>query len=66
MSPCRVFLVDDHALFRAGVKAELANLGDERIEVVGEAGSVNPFWKSTTSTAGRWPKPTRPPMPLAS
>jgi DNA-binding NarL/FixJ family response regulator len=40
VSPCRVFLVDDHALFRAGVKAELANLGDERIEVVGEAGSV--------------------------
>ncbi len=39
-APVRVFLVDDHALFRAGVKAELAGLGDERIEVVGEAGSV--------------------------
>ncbi|SDP00082.1 DNA-binding response regulator, NarL/FixJ family, contains REC and HTH domains [Nakamurella panacisegetis] len=35
-----VFLVDDHALFRTGVKAELAGLGDDRIEVVGEAGSV--------------------------
>lgn len=38
--PVRVFLVDDHALFRAGVKAELAELADERIAVVGEAGSV--------------------------
>ena len=35
-----VFLVDDHALFRTGVKAELAGLQDDRIEVVGEAGSV--------------------------
>jgi DNA-binding NarL/FixJ family response regulator len=32
----RVFLVDDHALFRSGVKAELTS----RVEVVGEAGSV--------------------------
>ncbi len=39
-SPVSVFLVDDHALFRAGVKAELAGLGDDRIHVVGEAGSV--------------------------
>jgi DNA-binding NarL/FixJ family response regulator len=38
--PVRVFLVDDHAMFRSGVKAELAGLHDERIEVVGEAGSV--------------------------
>ncbi|MFD7653081.1 response regulator [Actinosynnema sp. NPDC059797] len=35
----RVFLVDDHALFRAGVRAELESITDE-IEVVGEAGSV--------------------------
>ncbi|GAB2853239.1 response regulator [Lentzea nigeriaca] len=35
----RVFLVDDHALFRAGVRAELDTITDE-IEVVGEAGSV--------------------------
>ncbi|MET1075386.1 MAG: response regulator transcription factor [Umezawaea sp.] len=35
----RVFLVDDHALFRAGVRAELDSISDE-IEVVGEAGSV--------------------------
>lgn len=32
----RVFLVDDHAMFRAGVRAELG----ERVEVVGEAGDV--------------------------
>ena len=38
--PVRIFLVDDHALFRAGVKAELAELADERIVVAGEAGSV--------------------------
>ncbi len=35
----RVFLVDDHALFRAGVRAELDSISAE-IEVVGEAGSV--------------------------
>jgi len=35
---CRVFLVDDHAVFRSGVRAEL---GDQPgIEIVGEAGSV--------------------------
>ncbi|MGH3439375.1 MAG: response regulator [Sciscionella sp.] len=37
--PVRVFLVDDHALFRAGVRAELEP-HTARIEVVGEAGSV--------------------------
>jgi DNA-binding NarL/FixJ family response regulator len=37
--PVRVFLVDDHALFRAGVRAELAAHGED-VEVVGEAGSV--------------------------
>ncbi|GAA2664162.1 MULTISPECIES: response regulator transcription factor [Actinosynnema] len=35
----RVFLVDDHALFRAGVRAELESITDD-VEVVGEAGSV--------------------------
>ena len=34
----RVFIVDDHALFRAGVRAEL---GDQ-VEVVGEADDVRP------------------------
>ncbi len=37
--PVRVYLVDDHALFRAGVRAELANLTDD-VDLVGEAGSV--------------------------
>ncbi|RKT57671.1 response regulator [Saccharothrix australiensis] len=35
----RVFLVDDHALFRAGVRAELDSITDE-VDVIGEAGSV--------------------------
>ncbi|HEY0575287.1 MAG TPA: response regulator transcription factor [Pseudonocardia sp.] len=35
----RVFLVDDHALFRSGVRAELDTVADD-VEVVGEAGSV--------------------------
>ena len=35
----RVFLVDDHSMFRAGVRSELDN-ADGDIEVVGEAGSV--------------------------
>ncbi|GAA3461151.1 response regulator transcription factor [Saccharothrix longispora] len=34
-----MFLVDDHALFRAGVRAELDSITDD-VEVVGEAGSV--------------------------
>ena len=40
-----VFLVDDHALFRTGVKAELARAGSADpdaadVTVIGEAGSV--------------------------
>ncbi len=35
----RVFLVDDHAMFRAGVRAELADHADA-VEVAGEAGTV--------------------------
>jgi DNA-binding NarL/FixJ family response regulator len=37
--PVRVYLVDDHALFRAGVRAEL-DLLTQDVDVVGEAGSV--------------------------
>lgn len=36
--PFRVFLVDDHAVFRSGVRAELGREVD--IDVVGEAGGV--------------------------
>lgn len=35
-APVRVVIVDDHRLFRAGVRAELGG----RVEVVGDAGSV--------------------------
>ncbi|MGJ7905424.1 response regulator [Actinopolyspora sp. H202] len=37
--PVGVYLVDDHALFRAGVRAELAAFEDQ-VRVLGEAGSV--------------------------
>ncbi len=41
----RIVLVEDHALFRAGVRTELAGLarsssGEPRVEIVGEAASV--------------------------
>ena len=36
MGMVRVFLVDDHSVFRAGVRAELA----EKVEIVGESGTV--------------------------
>ena len=36
----RVFLVDDHSMFRSGVRAELSGAGDSGVEVVGEAGGV--------------------------
>ena len=38
MSKPRVFIVDDHGLFRSGVRSEL---GDQ-VEVVGEADDVAP------------------------
>jgi DNA-binding NarL/FixJ family response regulator len=38
----RVFLVDDHALFRAGVRAEIGTQGaGKAVEVIGEAGTVD-------------------------
>jgi DNA-binding NarL/FixJ family response regulator len=43
-APLRVYLVDDHAMFRAGVRAELraqpGAAGSPDIDVVGEAGTV--------------------------
>ncbi|MGQ0573658.1 MAG: response regulator [Pseudonocardia sp.] len=39
-APIRVVVVDDHALFRAGVRAELER-GVPDVEVVGDAGSVD-------------------------
>ncbi|HQV21414.1 MAG TPA: response regulator transcription factor, partial [Gordonia sp. (in: high G+C Gram-positive bacteria)] len=35
---CTVFLVDDHAVFRSGVRAELA--GEDGLSIAGEAGTV--------------------------
>ncbi|MDN5915920.1 MAG: response regulator transcription factor, partial [Pseudonocardia sp.] len=41
--PIRVYLVDDHALFRSGVRAELDRGagGEPEVVVAGEAGSVD-------------------------
>ncbi len=39
-TPIRVFLVDDHGLFRSGVRAELERFVPD-VTVVGEAGSVD-------------------------
>ena len=39
--PVRVVVVDDHAMIRAGVRAELAAAGAGTIEVVGEAADVD-------------------------
>ena len=38
--PVRVVIVDDHAMFRAGVRAELQSVGAGRVEVVGDASDV--------------------------
>lgn len=38
--PIRVFLVDDHSMFRAGVRSELMTVGAGVVNVVGDAGSV--------------------------
>ncbi len=40
MSQLRVFLVDDHAMIRSGVRAELAADPQASLAVVGEAGTV--------------------------
>lgn len=39
--PVRVVVVDDHAMFRAGVRAELAASGEGRVEVLAEAADVD-------------------------
>ncbi|WP_313406011.1 response regulator transcription factor [Aeromicrobium sp.] len=41
MSILSVLVVDDHAMFRTGVRAELERLGTGRVEVVGEAEDVD-------------------------
>ncbi|RLD96882.1 MAG: DNA-binding response regulator, partial [Aquificota bacterium] len=37
MDSVRVFIVDDHSLFREGLKRILADEGGDRFQVVGEA-----------------------------
>src|SRR5699024_2664419 len=44
-----VFLVDDHSVFRAGVRAELGNA--EGISIVGDAGTVAEATRGITETA---------------
>jgi two-component system nitrate/nitrite response regulator NarL len=46
-APIRVLLVDDHTLFRRGLKALLA--GDERFAVVGEAGDAGEAQRQATA-----------------
>ena len=37
----RVVIVDDHAMFRAGVRSELAGYGSDAVDVVAEAADVD-------------------------
>ncbi|HQK30431.1 MAG TPA: response regulator transcription factor, partial [Phycicoccus sp.] len=39
-TPIRVVLVDDHRMFRTGVRSELADQAGDLIEIVGEAPDV--------------------------
>ncbi|GAA4674425.1 response regulator [Gordonia humi] len=48
MSEYRLFLVDDHGVFRSGVRAELA--GEDGLEVVGDAGTVPEAIAQITAT----------------
>jgi len=41
VSSIRVLIVDDHAMFRAGVRAELGSSGGTTVEVVAEAADVD-------------------------
>jgi len=40
MTGLRVLVVDDHAMFRAGVRAELSRVAPTAIEVIGDVGTV--------------------------
>jgi DNA-binding NarL/FixJ family response regulator len=46
MTRTRVVLVDDHALFRSGVRAELA----DAVDIVGEASDVDEAVRTITAT----------------
>ena len=51
-SAVRVVLVDDHRMFRSGVRAELAAV-DDGVEVVGEAEDAQQAVAVITATAAR-------------
>ncbi len=53
MTSRRVVVVDDHAMFRTGVKAELAG-HPGRVEVVGEAADVDEAVEVVTRLRPRW------------
>jgi DNA-binding NarL/FixJ family response regulator len=40
-NPVRVLIVDDHAMFRAGVRAELGTAAGHRVDIVAEAADVD-------------------------
>lgn len=48
--PIRVFLVDDHSMFRAGVRSELHQCGAGVLSVVGDAGTVSAAIDGIAST----------------
>ena len=48
MSAYRLFLVDDHGVFRSGVRAELAS--EDGLDVVGDAGTVSEAIAQITQT----------------
>lgn len=48
MTVLTVLIVDDHAMFRTGVRAELERLGSGRVEVVGEAEDVDTAVEAVT------------------
>lgn len=51
-TPVRVVVVDDHAMFRRGVRAELDTVGRGVVEIVGEAGDVE---EAVAAVADRQP-----------
>ena len=40
-SPVRIVIVDDHAMFRSGVRAELASAGVGQVDILAEAADVD-------------------------
>ena len=48
--PVRVVIVDDHKMFRTGVKAELSEVAPGRLEIVGEAPGVDEAIKVVRAT----------------